>query len=344
MSGDVAVFAVKSIGLSSVNGRKPCTLLQAARHNLREIQAELGAASHIDAARISQNVILSGPDTAAGVDELARQHLAGVDTSKLKRDHCQAIEAVFSLPAVSVTEGMPYFSACLQWIGQAMLLPVLSAVVHVDEEATHMHVLMLPIKAGKHAGGAPIAREQLRTLRESFFANVAGPHGLKRDSAKMRGSVKKWAIEAILQKCGVLGYRDAIGALWPVLVAAIERDPLPALRALEIEPNAIRPIAEARAIGLEVGTDTEQKRPIGLAETGGEIEALSCVGLAIPTPSISAKTVSSEPVPVAKLQRLEAAERMAKRPTLKLKKAPVADGEITRVRDCEPEPENWEAA
>ena len=48
MAESIAHFAVKSIGLSRVNGRKPCTLLEAARHNLREIQAEQGATGHID--------------------------------------------------------------------------------------------------------------------------------------------------------------------------------------------------------------------------------------------------------------------------------------------------------
>lgn len=47
-------FAVKTIGLSRCNGRKPCALLEAARHNLREIQAERGAiAGRIDALRMA---------------------------------------------------------------------------------------------------------------------------------------------------------------------------------------------------------------------------------------------------------------------------------------------------
>ncbi|MCX6865148.1 MAG: VWA domain-containing protein [Verrucomicrobia bacterium] len=39
MSGDY-IMAVKSIGLSTVNGRKPCTLEAAAKHNKRELAAE----------------------------------------------------------------------------------------------------------------------------------------------------------------------------------------------------------------------------------------------------------------------------------------------------------------
>lgn len=40
---------------------------QAARHNRRAIQAELGASGHIDPARSSQNETLAGPSTPEDV-------------------------------------------------------------------------------------------------------------------------------------------------------------------------------------------------------------------------------------------------------------------------------------
>lgn len=204
MAESVAHFAVKSIGLSRVNGRKACTLLEAASHNLREIQAEQGAAGHIDPKRMACNVLLAGPDTAAKVQGLANELLASVDTKRLKRDHCQAIEAVFSLPAATTIEPVTYFAQCLQWLEVALPLPVLSAVIHNDEAAKHIHVLLLPVKGGRHVGGAPIARPELKRLRESFFAKVGGPAGLKRESAKVRGVVKQWAIAAVLRECEAL--------------------------------------------------------------------------------------------------------------------------------------------
>ena len=71
MAGDVAYFAAKTIGMSRVNGRKPCDLLTAARHNLREIQAELGSVGRIDPGRSATNAILAGPSDAAQVQALA---------------------------------------------------------------------------------------------------------------------------------------------------------------------------------------------------------------------------------------------------------------------------------
>lgn len=279
MAEGVAHFAVKSIGLSRVNGRKTCTLLEAARHNLREIQAEQGAVGRIDSKRTPQNLTMAGPATAADVQALAVSLLASVDTSRLKRDHCQAIEAVFSLPTHSSIEAVSYFTQCLQWLAGAMPLPVLSAVIHHDEATQHLHVLLLPLKDGRHAGGAPIARPALKRLRDSFFAHVAGPAGLKRDSAKLRGIVKQWAVSAVLNRCELLGLPNMNGLLWPVLMAAIERDPTSAMLALNIDLDSIRPADDtphneqpSNPIGLV-------QTPIGLQEEGVKIQALSCVGL-----------------------------------------------------------------
>ena len=76
MAGDVAYFAAKTIGMSKVNGRKPCDLLTAARHNLREIQAEMGSVGRIDPGRSATNAILAGPTDAAQVQALAVSLLA----------------------------------------------------------------------------------------------------------------------------------------------------------------------------------------------------------------------------------------------------------------------------
>ncbi|MDP3422314.1 MAG: hypothetical protein Q8S32_00965 [Burkholderiaceae bacterium] len=108
MAESIQHFALKTIGLSRCNGRKPCNLLEAARHNLREIQAELGARGHIDPQRMNSNATLAGPTTAAEVQALANELLAAVDTSKLKRDHVQAIEAVFGLPAGAGIDPLGY--------------------------------------------------------------------------------------------------------------------------------------------------------------------------------------------------------------------------------------------
>jgi hypothetical protein len=275
MAEDVAHFAVHSVGLSKSGKKKPCTTENAARHNLREIQAELGASGHIDPRRMADNVILAGPATAKAVQALANELLSKVDTSKLKRDHVQAIEAVFSLPPRTAIEPMLYFESCLKWLRIALPLPVLLATAHHDEAAPHMHVLMLPVKDGKHIGGALIDLASLRNLRESFFQNVAGPAGLKRDGAKVRGKVKRWVVDAVLARCKDMTLPVAMGALWPIWVAAIERDPTAAMLALDIDVNTVRPVDKDQPespIALA-------QSPIALHDKDSKTQGLSCVAL-----------------------------------------------------------------
>lgn len=274
-------FAVKSIGLSHCNGRKPCTLLEAARHNLREIQAELGAVGRIDPRRLDSNRVIVGPPTAIEVQALCDKLLMTVDTTRLKRDHVQAVEVVFSLPPGTCVDLDRYFTRCLQWLHDALPMPILLATVHRDEAAPHMHVLMLPVAGGKHIGGALIDRARLRGLRESFFTQVAGPAGLQRQGAKLRGQTKQWAVEAVIRACGLMGLPQSMGPLWALFKAEIERDPTSHMLVLKIDVDTLRPSAEdPRPSPIAL-----QPSPIALC---GEVQAaqgLSCVALHQPTTS-----------------------------------------------------------
>lgn len=285
MAGDVAYFAAKTIGMSKVNGRKPCDLLTAARHNLREIQAEMGSVGRIDPGRSATNAILAGPTDAAQVQALAVSLMAaaGLNPAAMRRDHVQALEFVFSLPPSSGVDPAAYFARCLAWLAQALPLPVLSAVSHADEVAPHLHVLLLPLADGIYAGGKPVERPKLLRLSESFFNVVAGPTGLQRESAKLRGEPKRWAIAAVLAHCEAMGLPAVNGPLWPVLVAAIERDPTAAVRALGIELSAPKDRttqAEPNPIGIEGGTMSSTANPIGIEKRGEKTQSLSCVGIA----------------------------------------------------------------
>lgn len=283
MAESVSHFAVKSIGMSRVNGRKPCTLLEAARHNLREIQAEQGAAGHIDPRRSYLNRVMAGPSTAAAVQAMAFDLMAaaGVVVAKLRRDHSQAIEAVFSLPSGSAIEPGRYFAGALDWLKDALPLPVLSAVVHHDESAVHLHVLLLPLMNGKHVGSSPIERTPLKRLREGFFSQVAGPAGLQRQAAKLRGTVKQWAMAAVMRECERQGLPEKSGRLWSVFSAAMERNPLDALQALGIDLDSIRPPDE-QSQGNPIGI---APNPIGFENGAANHRTLSCVGFAERSPT-----------------------------------------------------------
>jgi hypothetical protein len=310
-----AHFAVKSISLSKIGGRKPCTLLQAARHNLREIQAELGAQGHINPARSPDNQVLEGPGTGAEVQALADGLMTPCGPQKLRRDHCQALEVLFSLSPNSPIQPGPYFQNCLAWLKQVLGLPVLSAVLHTDEAAPHMHVLLLPVKANKHVGSQPIERAELKRLRTSFFDQVAGPAGLQRQQAKLYGATKQRAVAVVLFSCEERGLPAHLGALWHLLKAAIEREPLVALQALAIDPAALSPTAPVDAqtaaqkryapkpIGFadqQAQAETALCKPIGFETTPIETQTLSCVGF------VAAQTPGAHDAPPRRLYQAPA--------------------------------------
>lgn len=340
MAESIAYFAVKSISLSRVKGSKPCTLLDAARHNLREIQAELGAHSHIDPTRSEKNIVLSGPAKAKEVQAQADLLLADAGIGKLRRDHCQAIEVVFSLPTQhGIGDPDAYFQSCLQWAQNALRLPTLSAVIHHDEAAPHSHVLLLPVREGKHVGSSPIGTAELKKLRNSFFEKVAAPAGMRRPNAKVRGTVKQWVIEAVLHRCQTMALPTACGPLWPFFQHCIEREPTEAMQRLGIGIETVRPKEESTApltrnpIGIELApaqlTETVAANPIGIELEAPKNGTLSCVGFATP----------EAPKQSPRMQQARAAEQSAiarhtiKRqpPALPPAMQPHEDG-ITRVR------------
>lgn len=272
-STGVAYFSVKTISLSKTGGRKPCTLRVAAGHNLREIQAEIGAAGNIDARRISHNIIMEGPLTAAEVESRAELLKSSAAVGRLRKDYVQAIEVIFQAPP-SCPDSSAYLKRCTDWVRESMCLPVLSAVIHYDESSPHTHVLLLPVKAGRYVGGEPLARPMLKQLRDDFFAKVAGPAGFQRHGARLRGEMKRRGAAAVDEWCAVHGIHHACGAIWPLLRQYIERDPTQFVRLLGIELTPVGSIT-AKAIGIAEAVQGDARKPIGITGEGLERRSLS---------------------------------------------------------------------
>lgn len=174
---------------------KPRQLLQAARHNLREIQAEFGAtAGKIDAAKICLNMRLAGPDTAYGVASLADQIRDDACIPPVTRKNgVRAAELLITLPGFEgVSDPRAFFSDSLEWVRAFLKVPVLSAVVHMDESEPHMHVLLLPITLqGQWLGYKVFGGKQwIGSAYQDFFDAVAFKHGLKK-SAPMKKSERE---------------------------------------------------------------------------------------------------------------------------------------------------------
>ncbi len=152
----------------------------AARHNRREIQAELGAVGRIDPQRMHLNQTLSGPADAAGVGQLAKDLMRSAGVGKLRKDAVKGIECVFSLPPDHNLDDVEYFGDCAKWAGSYFAgTEILTVDIHRDEAAPHCHVLILPLVGGRMVGsdlcGGP---SKLMAMNKQFNQLVAVNYGL----------------------------------------------------------------------------------------------------------------------------------------------------------------------
>ena len=263
---------VGTIGLSKCGGRKPSTLIQAARHNRRTIQAELGAHSHIDVERICLNETIAGPDTPEAVAALALELMTNAGVIKPRKDYAQAIELLCSLaPDTTINIG-DYFRRCVAWAGERFgVSNVLSADIHLDESAPHCHVLILPLVDGRMKGSDLIATLELTKLRKSFALDVAQEFGLKAPPRQMSGAMRGQAVRMVLER--LESTQDAIlkSALWQTVRRGIERNPAPFVAALGIDLTGVEPERKKRTMAQiftspgKGGKVDKAAKPIGFA-------------------------------------------------------------------------------
>jgi hypothetical protein len=148
----------------------------AADHNTREFVSD---ASHIDPTRTPDNFILRGPSSAQAIARQARTLMKAAEVGTLRKDAVTMLEVLFSLPACSVIDARAYFAACVAWAEQHFAVPVLSAIVHLDEGAPHCHLLLLPLRDGRMVGSSLYGNRAKLTARQvEFYKAVAEPHGL----------------------------------------------------------------------------------------------------------------------------------------------------------------------
>lgn len=261
----------------------------AARHNRREIQAEMGASGHIDPTRTHLNETLAGPPTASDVAALARSLMREAGIAKPRKDAVLAVEVIFSLPTVHTVDESRYFSECLEWTAQRFggNANILSADIHRDESAPHCHVLILPLINGRLVGSDMVGnRSKLRDHRQSLYIAVGARHGLTKAPARLSGPTKPAAVAQVLE-CLQSGPDAAMQSrVWPQIRASIEHEPGPYLSALGL---GAKPRAKRMRTMTQIftspgrGPAREKRNPIGFGAPF-EPRTLSCVGFAAPTP------------------------------------------------------------
>jgi hypothetical protein len=305
MSADY-LMKVKSIGLSRLGGRKPCTLSVAAKHNKRELAHELAERGRIDPERTHLNFIIAGAIDSANVVAMASQLMEsiGISPDKMRRDYCQAVEIIFSLPPNTTIDIKRYFPDCFEWCcARFGAENILSVDVHLDESTPHCHALIAPIQSGRWVGGKLIDHTNTKVMSELFLKQVASVYGLKMGE-RLTGSRKGEAVAIVLghienQDRGLLQ-----STAWPPIRQAIERNPAPFLTAYGIEsenkpPAKLKTMAQIftspgkgakretlhlpkrNPLGIDAQANKPaQANPIGIQNKGEKNQSLSCVGIA----------------------------------------------------------------
>jgi len=163
----VSIFKIKS------NQR----LIAALYHNLRAPnEVVLG---HITQSLTHLNYKLAGENDAAVVYSRFRKLLSDNGVKKLRKDAVVAIEVMASLPTTRRNDAgnKLFFEDALKWAKNEFRGELLSASVHLDESAPHIHILIMPL-VGSNMLGSKVVRVYENHLR-SFHANVGKKHGLK---------------------------------------------------------------------------------------------------------------------------------------------------------------------
>jgi hypothetical protein len=149
------------------------------KHNLRQIPRELGENRHIDPTRCKLNqTLIGGSDPNSMVSEVAAT-IVSATGKKLRRNGVLALEYLISLRANTTVDINSYFPAVVEWLEDYLGCPIISAVVHLDEGAPHMHVVVLPLRNGRMMGSALVGyKGDLAALKQSHFKCVGQSYGL----------------------------------------------------------------------------------------------------------------------------------------------------------------------
>ncbi len=198
MTQESYFLAVKQLGKKSTKSpTNDSVLLRVMKHNLREIQAEIGIreGSHIDANRCHLNEILRGRRTAIAANQAAKT-MFDEGVKEIRLNASLGIEVVVSLGSRLRIDYKAFFEDCTNWAENYYSIPILSSIVHNDESCPHCHIVLLPIRDGKL-----IASELLGgmastfSMMADFYEKVGKKYGLTQQANKKAAKRPSKAIE-----------------------------------------------------------------------------------------------------------------------------------------------------
>lgn len=333
MSGaNTYIYAVKSIGLSERKDpdtgkkRKPQSLFMAARHNLREIQAENGADyGKLDPTRSHLNEVLAGPDKASEVEMLNHQlfEAAGIDRAKLRKDHAQASEHVLSLEEGQ--DERDFFRVMVAFFKRVFGAEnILSATVHRDQKQPHIHILVSPISGGSYQGGKLHSKDETEKIKTKM-AEVAKTIGFAPPSGKFRRQQTSDKAAAVIAWLEHNQHPILNDPAWPAWLQALNKDPSPLFEHYQLDTVSIpKSMAQERLRKPEKPT----LKPTGIGSDTAKGQYLSSVGIG---QQVTPKAPPALAQPSIEDASLKAEQHEAEQPG---QQAAEVD-QIVRIRDCD---------
>lgn len=311
MTHDNHIHFLRIKGLSAKSTRstkRELVMLRVMEHNLRERVVEFGASnvSHIDPTKTKDNIILRGNTSSGAVSMAVQALMQDVRVSKWRKDTISAIELIFSLPSEAPIAHHAYFNDAVIWAERFFQVPIVSAVIHFDEDAPHCHTILIPIKSDRLCGSEVMGnKKRILAMQDDFYQQVGNQYGLVRQSPlkRLSAAIRTKAIDAALAVLEVnSGLRSDI---LRVLLAPHFNNPEPIMQALglvmpkpkikgtfagimtkpvkERKPSGTRKIFEAISIEVQKPNsieihqlnDTPKNQPLSCVEVDFSDDVLS---------------------------------------------------------------------
>lgn len=202
---------------------------RACMHNLREIPAELRK-ENIDSSRTYLNQILYGPSNSSVAKIEYEQMLASANLLRtIRKDAVMGIEIVVSLPRTHNIDEDKLFGSSIDWCKKYFGAPLLSGVIHRDEDHPHCHIIIVPIVNSRLQGSQLCGnRTKWRSMQENFYKTVGVFYGLTkprpavRYRSEYRALLATRVVDSIASNEGCL-YRQALRR---ELIQVVANDPV----------------------------------------------------------------------------------------------------------------------
>lgn len=124
----------------------------------------------------SKNIIVEGVTGLVGRVKALERQINANNKRKTRKDAVRAIEVLFTSDKAFFkrVDHEQYFTECKKWLiatfGEENFL---QAVIHLDEETPHLHVILTTVKEGKfNYSGYINGRQDLREMQDSFYEQV----------------------------------------------------------------------------------------------------------------------------------------------------------------------------